>query len=65
MAYQEIGKVVTGKSRKHIRVKWNTQTGKIQVDQAGLLGRGVSTLPTKASSSSQAMDMAEAYLRNE
>ena len=56
---QSIGKVKAGKTKKSIEVFWNSYNGEVYVGWAGK-----SRVPGKASSASQAANMAEVWLRD-
>ena len=58
MASEKIGKITSGRTRSIYTVKWNTSTRDVYVRYWGDKFIG------KADTASQAMNMAEAYLRN-
>jgi hypothetical protein len=58
MASQKIGNVTAQKSRKAYEVKWNPYDRSVYVSYAGWTKAG------KASSASQAMHVAEAFLHS-
>ena len=58
MPSQKIGKITSGRTRSIYTVKWNPSTRDVYVHHWGDKFIG------KADSASQAMNMAEAFLRN-
>ena len=58
MSAEKIGSVKSGKTRNSYDVKWNSSSGEVYVSWAGLTKAG------KASSASEAMRVAEAFLYN-
>lgn len=58
MASESIGKVKSGKG-KYVEVFWNKNTGEVYVGWAGR-----TRIPTRASSASQAANLAEVWLRD-
>ncbi len=58
MSLQKIGRVDSGKTKKSVEVFWDDTSKEVYVGIAGRTGIG------KASSSSDAMNKAEAYLYN-
>jgi len=58
MGSEKIGKLVSGKNRNTYTVKWNRSTNDVYVNHIG------EKCIDKATSVTQAMDIAEGYLRD-
>jgi len=56
MASQKLGRVKSGKTKKHYEVKWNSYTFEVYVEWGGWTYAG------KAYSAGEAMNRAEAWL---
>jgi len=58
MASERIGRIVSGKNRNIYTIKWNRSTNDVYVNHIG------DKYIDKATSVTQAMDIAEGYLRD-